>query len=341
MARLLSSSRHEEGFAMKKPNPNTNNNVFREAAIKAVASAKDYGGGRSGRPFAVTHFASKGTISRMKATPEEKARAANFNELLRELSPDYDAAYRKLVAENPENFRGLSDLQIDELAGPILKEFGYDIDELAVQRENSALVKAVQSSRLMAYDLDFTRPFEELRQLQKALQFISRAERWSSLSAYCMPMQEPDDSAAIFAPLATWERTVTDADLDRLVAPMRRAHESLMAVSGIESKFQQCRIVHFVPSDWADSSAAPKFRHPVPRVASKESNNPLVIVEGRTVVAALPRDEGNRVTSATVAVETAPMHGGMLFSEKYPVLPDMNAIMAHAEGSRPLPADLS
>jgi hypothetical protein len=326
---------------MKKPNPNINS-VFREAAIKAVASAKAYGGGHSGHPFAVTHSATKGAICRMKATPEEKARAANFNELLRELSPDYDEAYRKFGAQNPEDFRGLSDLQIDELAGPILKEFGYDIDELAVQRRDSASVKAVQRSRLTVIDLDLTGPFKELRKLQKTLEWIARNERWFHLTAYCTPiLRETDNSAAVFAPLEAWEDTVTHNERDRLVAPMRRAHESLMTAAGIDSRFQQCRVVHFIPGDRADSSAASKLWRSSPMELREEGTKPVVIVEGATVVAALPRDEGNRVTSATVAVERASLQGGTLLSEQYPILPDMNAIMAHAEGSRPLPADLS
>jgi len=308
-----------------------------EPIVKPLAPAKSDGGGAFSRPFRVSDLPGKGVIWR-KATSEESVGAANFRQMLRELSPDFDVAYRKVAGENPQEACAISDSRIDDLAGPILQEYGYDMNELILQRKTSRSVRKMQAARPTVFDLDLTEPYEELRKLQATLQWIARMERWSHKAAYCIPVRPESDHWAAFAPWKTWKEDVAGDQCDTLIAHAHRAYKSLAAVAGTGADFQGCRIVHFLPYERADLEIVPKLLRSPPKETMDPGNVPLVIVEGETVVAMLPRDEGKRVVSAIVAVET-PQQGGPRLRDENQILPDMNAIIAHAEGAAALRAE--
>jgi hypothetical protein len=289
--------------------------------------------GQLGRPFLSNPPVPGGSL-RTTATGAEKARARKFREMMAELSPEMDSAYQRIAAQMEVEICSISDDEINQLAAPILKEYGYDVSKLAGDRENSPSVKYLQAKRPAVFDLDLTDPYNEVRRLQAALELILEAERTYPTTAYWFPVPRKfDTGTAVIAPLQTWKTTVRGNERNKLVAHVKRAYDSLAAAACTEAEFHRCRIVHFQSCDQARQNAIPKLRQSPPKEDSAESNGPLVLVEGETVIAALPRDDGNRVISAKVAIEVA-HDNSCSFPEKVQVLPDMTAIIAHLNSER-------
>lgn len=283
-------------------------------------------GGRSSRPFPGSPSASDGT-PRTTATPAERARARKFRELMADLSPEMDRAYRQIAAETETSIGSIPESEINKLVGPILAQYGYDADQLALERESSPSVKALQTKPPAVFDLDLTDPYNEVRRLQEALELILQAERLYPMAAYWFPIRgKSDTGAAVIAPLQTWESTVQVDERNKLVTNMKRVYDSLAAAARTETEFDECRIVHFQSCDQAKQNAIPKLRQSLLKRGLTERDSPLVIVEGGTVIAALPRDDGNHVISAKMAIEIEHNDTG---SDEAQVLPDMSAIIAH------------
>jgi hypothetical protein len=293
-----------------------------------VLLTNENGDGRLGLPFLGSRDLGNQKVIRTEATSDERMHAENFRNLLRELSADFNAACKNVGGQNPSEACSITDTEIDALIEPILREHGYDLAEIAVMREKASFVERSQKIKPTVFSVDLTQPYNEMRKLQIALELIVRSELLFRCDAYCVPVMQDSDKAAVFVQMHTWEKTVSDSQLERLTIPMHRLYKGLTDVTGPAPEFRDCRVVHFVPFDHARSNVVPQLENCASRDVSPDSHGPVVVVEGETVIAAFPHETGIHVASATLAVEA----GGQGGQRDRKVLPDMSAIIAHVEG---------
>lgn len=252
-------------------------------------------------------------ILRRTATDEERERALRFRRMLADLSPDMYRAYLTRTGSAP----GLSitDAEIDSRLGPILEEHGFDLKELEIQRKRATHPSKIRKQgddvhkALTVVEVDFTED-SHLQDFQTTLEMIVHGKRMNNgWKPYCIPILSKAQSVgtAYIAPLNDWKKTIVNQEENKLSGHIERTYRGLAKAASITADFDRCHVVRFKRGE--DDSATlwaqrvnQESRFNTPR-SCNILGDPLILVEGNIVVAALPRDNGNRVVAATVAVE--------------------------------------
>lgn len=276
-------------------------------------------------------------ISYRAATDEEQERALRFRKMLADLSPDMYRAYLTRAGSAP----GLSitDAEIDSRLGPILRRHGFDPAEIETRRKRRTRAVTDRNrgeegaKALTVVEVDFTTD-DYLQNFRLMLEMILQGRRMNrGWNPYCIPIMSRALSVgtACIAPLNDWRKTAGDSDEIRLSGHIERAYRGLAKAASISTDFDRCEIVRF---ERGEDDSATRWAQRVNQAArpnastrNSETGDPLILVEGDVVVAALPRDNGNRVVAATVAVEGI---GGPLSTANSEFLPEIGELIAYA-----------
>ncbi len=271
------------------------------------------------------------------ASEEEKARAFRFRKMLSDLSPDMYQAYLVRPTNEQHQELDISDKEIDANLGPILRRYGFNLEEFdtpeTCQIGQNEIYPATRTKPegLIVVDVNFTDQ-NRFQGFQMTLETVLHGKRLNpGLKPYCFPIVGKQQSVgtAYVAPLSDWKAEAFKATNGALSGRVEQAYRGLAKAASINAGLDRCHVVCFERSDDDTGTLRPQ---PASRLSCQvpayiRNSDPLVLVEGDTVVAALPHDKDNRIIAATIAV--GDLHTGMS-REKNQFLPDLSELVAYA-----------